>query len=137
MLFYSSQTLVCKSFFQRNYMKMLLLNAVHKSTVQPHLRCCYFLGKCVEQESLILPLTQSSFPAYIQLVCPSLLLIPVVGSAGQSPPAEGESMKPPFQSPSMVEPIPQQGVPVGTLRYLSSLEEVFCRTCDQLTPLRK
>ena len=34
----------CKSFFQRNYMKMLLLNVVHQSIVQPHLNCFYFLG---------------------------------------------------------------------------------------------
>ena len=124
----------CKSFFQQNYMKMLLLNVVHQSIVQPHLHCFYCFGKCVEQESLILPFTASPLLAYIQL-SPSLLVIPVVGSAGQSPPAEPDKMKPFF--PSMVGPIIQLEVPVRTVRYLSSLEEVFCRTCNQLTPLTK
>ena len=127
----------CKSFFQRNYMKMLLLNVVHQSTVQPHLHCFYFFGKCVEQESLILPLTHSSFPTspYLQLVLPLILLIPVVGSAGQSPPAEPDEMKPSI--PSMVGRIAQVVPPVHTVRYLSSLEEVFCRTCNQLTTLTR
>ena len=124
----------CKSFFQRNYMKMLLLNVVQQSIVQPHLHCFYFFGKCVEQKSLISPLTHPG-ALYLQLVKPSLLLIPVVGSAGQSPPAEPDLMK--QLSPSMVSLIPQEVVPVATVRYLSSLEEVFCRTCNQLTPLTK
>ena len=126
-----------KTFFQRNYMKMLLLNVVHQSIVQPHLHCFYFFGKCVEQESLILPLTHSPFSAspYIQLVRPFLLLIPVVGSAGQSPPAEPDWMKAPF--PSMVGLILQVVMPVHTVRYLSSLEEVFCRTCNQVTTFTK
>ena len=132
-LFFSNSG--CKSFFQQNYMKMLLLNVVHQSIVQPHLHCFYFFGKCVEQESLILPLTQSSFPEYLQLVRPSLLLIPVVGSAGQSPPAEHDWMKAPF--PSMVGLILQVVMPVLTVRYLSSSEEVFCRTCNQVTTFTK
>ena len=115
-------------------MKRLKLNVVHQFIFQPHVHCCYFFGKCVEQESLISPLTHPG-ALYIQLVRPSLLLIPVVGSAGQSPPAEPDWMKPFF--PSMVEPIVQLVLPVRTVRYLSSLEEVFCRTCNQLTPLTK
>ena len=96
----------------------------------------YCFGKCVEQKSLILPLTHSPSHQYLQLVKPSLLLIPVVGSAGQSPPAEPDSMKePPFLS--MAGRILQPVVPVRTVRYLSSLEEVFCRTCNQLTTLTK
>ena len=115
-------------------MKRLKLNVTHQSIVQPHLHCFYCFGKCVEQKSLILPLTHPG-ALYIQLVRPSLLLIPVVGSAGQSPPAEPDEMKPPF--PSMVERIPQLVFPVRTVRYLSSLEEVFCRTCNQLTTSTK
>ena len=126
----------CKSFFQRNYMKMLFLNVVHQSIVQPHLHCFYFFGKCVEQESLILPLTHPpSLGVYTQLVNPSLLLIPVVGSAGQSPPAEPDWMK--LLGPSMSSLILHLVQPVLTVRYLSFLEEVFCRICNQLTPLTK
>ena len=118
-------------------MTRLKLNVVHQSIVQPHLNCFYFGGKCVEQESLILPLTHSSFPTspYLQLVLPLILLIPVVGSAGQSPPAEHDWMKAPF--PSMVGLILQVVMPVLTVRYLSSLEEVFCRTCNQVTTFTK
>ena len=96
----------------------------------------YFFGKCIKQERLILPLNNSSsHRVYIQLVPPSLLLIPVVGSAGQSPPAEHDWMKAPF--PSMVGLILQVVMPVHTVRYLSSLEEVFCRTCNQVTTFTK
>ena len=120
---------------QRNYMKRLKLD---QSIVQPYVHCFYFFGKCVKQERLILPLNNSSsHRVYIQLVPPSLLLIPVVGSAGQSPPAEPESMKPPSHPPSMSSLIAQVVEPVRTVRYLTSLEEVFCRTCNQLTPLTK
>ena len=117
-------------------MKRLKLDVIHQSIVQPYVHYFYFFGECVKQERLILPLNNSSsHRVYIQLVPPSLLLIPVVGSAGQSPPAEHDWMKAPF--PSMVGLILQVVMPVHTVRYLSFLEEVFCRTCKQLTTLTK
>ena len=139
----SLEEVFCKTFFNLHKL-CLTITATVKWYEKAETKCCpsvyfpttfafffYFWGKCVEQKSLILPLTHPG-ALYIQLVYPSLLLLPVVGSAGQSPPAEPDSMKQSFIS--MVERIAQVTVPVCTVRYLSFLEEVFCRTCNQLTP---
>ena len=78
--------------------------------------------------SMISPLCQP-LSQYCQLVWSNLLLTPLETWAGHVLP---DLMKPPILS--MVEPIRQVVLPVGTRRYLSSLDEVFCNTCKHLVP---
>ena len=101
--------------------------------------CCFFWAHrlysyfeaWVVQVRMISPLCQPVSP-YCQLVRSNLLLILLETWAGHVLPAEPDRMKQAFSS--MMSLIDQFVLPVGTRRYLSSLDEVFCNTCRHLVP---
>ena len=101
--------------------------------------CCFYWAHrlssyfeaWVVQVRMISPLCQPLL-SYRQLVRSNLLLILLENWAGHILPAEADWILALF--PSMVSLIRQVVPPVGTRRYLSSLDKMFCNTCKHLMP---